>query len=135
MNRIVRLPPVGLAFLLPVLGSGCAPLDRPMATDHAPAPRACFNASRVRAFRMDDDETVLLDVGRGQHFAIRSLGHCVGLDSALQIGVRSEALGLERLCSGDFARLHISGPTAPPVPCRAQVIGPVTDAPSDRQAP
>lgn len=112
------------------LVAGCAPSTAPDGTplaSNSSTARSCFFVDQVRGFRSVDRTTILLDAGRNRTYQAEAVGFCDDMDFALSIAIRPESRGSSRLCTGDFARLHVRGATMPNVPCRIRVVKVMTD--------
>jgi len=68
-----------------------------VASDDAAAPtakRTCFFSSQISGWREGpDEEVVYLDVGANDVYRLDMFGRCVGLDTAITIGVETAAAG------------------------------------------
>ena len=110
--------------------AACAPnpaMDRPTQSADASA-RASYYVDQVRGFRSVDRTSLLLDAGRGRTFQAESVGFCQDMDFALTLAIRPESTGTSRLCTGDFARLSVSGAASGSGPCRVRIVKLLTDA-------
>lgn len=119
-----RFTPIALTSLaLAAMAGGCAPTP-PTSSSVAPvaSARPCFNVSQVRGFQARDRDSVILETRMGQHYVVEAVGLCMGLDSAIDLGIQSDVPGLDRLCVGDLARLVLRDAAPSPTPCRARVV-------------
>jgi len=120
-----RMFPLLLAAAGAAALSACAPTaanDDGAAT--APGAR-CFYADQVDNFR-GDNQTLYVRTRNKDVFELQTLGYCANIDFAFSIGFVPDA-SLNRLCTGDFSRILVSGGPTPREPCRVQVVRKLTE--------
>ena len=85
--------------------------------------RQCLNVSQVRNFRQGGTGTVYIRSGRNEVFELNSAGGCFDLDSASQLAILPDGVGLAggQVCTGDAARIIIGGGTSARDVCRVRV--------------
>lgn len=121
--RLISFVSLGLVSCMAV--TGCAPNDAPSVST-ASANRPCFNVTQVRGFQERDRDSIIVETRMGQFYLVESLGLCLGLDSAVSVGIQADAPGLDRVCVGDYARLALADATPTRAPCRARVTQQLT---------
>lgn len=105
--------------------SACAP---PAGTEGAkPSTRGqqCFYTDQVDNFR-GNNQTLYIRARNKDVFELQTLGYCADIDFAFSIGFVPD--GFNRLCTGDFSRIVVSGGATPYAPCRVQVVKKLTEA-------
>lgn len=84
-----------------------------MASDEPTARRTCFFSSQISGWREGPDEDVVyLDVGANDVYRLDMFGRCVGLDSAITIGVETRGGGTS-ICDGLDVTLITGSPVGP----------------------
>lgn len=78
-----------------------------------PARRTCFFSSQINGWREGPDEDVVyLDIGANDVYRLDMFGRCVGLDSAITIGVETRGGGTS-ICDGLDVTLITGSPVGP----------------------
>ena len=125
------------AFALATLVSACAPVagdSGSSATNMAgSSPRQCFNSDQVRGFTAPKRDTIHLQVDGNRTFELEAFGVCNELDNALGIALVPD-LGMNRLCTGDTARIVTRSGLEPITSCRVRVVKRVMDEPAAAKA-
>ena len=121
------------AFALAALVSACAPVagdSRPSAANMAgSSPRQCFNSDQVRGFTAPKRDTIHLQVDGNRTFELEAFGVCNELDNAFGIALVPD-LGMNRLCTGDTARIVTRSGLEPITSCRVRVVKRVMNEPA-----
>jgi Family of unknown function (DUF6491) len=79
---------------------------RPEETAGTSAPKAksksddtCFNANSIKRFYTEDDDSMMVTDYRGRSFRLELRGACFGIDTAMQLAIRTKGT---RLVCGPF---------------------------------
>ena len=122
------LAPIALLAAVAVVGlNACAPTP---ATDMDGAPRAerqCFDADRVNDFSVTRDQTLYVREFGDKVFELQTAGACTELDSTFGIALVPGTGSVSRLCTGDWTNVLVRGQTRGTGPCRARVVGLLSD--------
>jgi len=111
-----------------VLGA-CAPTyDGETVADAATRPeRQCFDAERIENFRVSRSQTIYVRDRQDRVFQLDTAGACTDLDSTFGIALAPGIGSISRLCTGDWTDVLVRGQTRGTGPCRARVVGMLTD--------
>ncbi|MNH53431.1 hypothetical protein D3C73_51200 [compost metagenome] len=123
---MTRMFPLLLAAAVAVPLSACAPTAADNDGARGPRSTQCFYADQVDNFR-GDNQTLYIQTRKKEVFELQTLGFCADIDFAFSIGFVPDA-GFNRLCTGDFSRILVSGGPTPREPCRVQVVKKLTEA-------
>ena len=122
------LAPIAVLATVSIAGLyACAPTPAP---DMGGAPRAehqCFDADRVNNFRVARDQTIYVREHGDKVFELQTTGACTELDSTFGIALVPGTGSISRLCTGDSTNVVVRGQTRGTGPCRARVVGLLTD--------
>ena len=126
-SLLILAPLIGL-----LMGSACAPVTPPVGahvSESSSAERVCFSEEQIRNFRSTSTGTLYLKVwgSNAGTYQLSTSGGCLDLNSALKISIRP-AMGMGRLCAGDWATVAAPGSTGPLETCRALIDKRLTDA-------
>lgn len=120
--------PIALLATVSIAGLyACAPTPT---RDMDGAPRAehqCFDADRVNNFRVARDQTIYVREHGDKVFELQTTGACTELDSTFGIALVPGTGSISRLCTGDSTNVVVRGQTRGTGPCRARVVGLLTD--------
>jgi hypothetical protein len=102
-----------LAGLALTAGASAIASDAPADPAAQPVRRTCFFSSQISGWREgQNEEVVYLDVGANDVYRLDMFGRCVGLDSAITIGVETRGGGTS-ICDGLDVTLITGSPVGP----------------------
>lgn len=124
-----------LLMLIPVVGllvGSAAPVATAAKaqTSASPAPeRRCFAEQQIQNFRSTRAGIVYLKVwgANAGTYQLSTSGGCLDLDRAYEVSIRP-AMGVSRLCAGDWATVAAPGSSGPLQTCRALINKRLSDA-------
>lgn len=106
---------LAIAAVIAGLGLTAAGATATAAPDTAPdkPERSCFFSNQINGWRSERNErTVYLEVGPSQMYRAELFSRCLGVDDALEIGVRTRSGG-SSICDGMDVDLIVPGPIGP----------------------
>lgn len=122
------LAPIALLAAVSAVGlNACAPTPAPDMDGAPQAEHQCFDADRVNNFRVTRDQTLYVRELGDKVFELQTAGACTELDSTFGIALVPGTGSVSRLCTGDWANVLVRGQTRGTGPCRARVVGMLTD--------
>ncbi len=122
------LASISLLVAASILGA-CAPTpDGGNVVDGVSRPeRQCFDAERINNFRVVRNQTIYVRDYGNKVFELQTTGACTELDSTFGIALVPGTGSISRLCTGDWTNVLVRGSTRGTGPCRARVVGMLTD--------